>query len=83
MGYDSSLDKYFLLADGWILASAVSQSAASINPIEEWHRTMNQASEWSDEVVSWNLVWCDETLSEKHRIEIRNRFPKPAPDFRA
>jgi hypothetical protein len=81
MAYDSSLEKYLLSVDGWTQAPVISLSVAVANPVEEWHRTMTQASGWSKEVVSWDLVWCDETLLKEHRIEIRNRFPKPTPDF--
>ena len=82
MAYDSSDDYYHLTRNGWVDGGVQPVSDGPGKSVEIWHRSMTQASGWSQEVVRWFLEWKDESIPEDERTKLRRAFPKPTDDFR-
>ena len=69
MAYDSIRTNYHLTPRGWELGSPPDDR------LETWERSIDQASPWSKEYISWTCEWVREdvpradrdTLREKHR----------------
>jgi hypothetical protein len=83
MSYDSSKHVYHLTPKGWIctysqyLGHVDQDDPIPKDRVESWTRTMEQASGWSREHVSWTRTWASKKVPAVKRRALRERFPHP------